>query len=112
MACGADYAYLSATASRTALLSGAFSAVDYVSALLERARHANEHLHAFLSLSPERALRSAQRADRRRAAGLRLPPLHGIPFAVKDLIDVRGTRTSAHHSRQQPLRLMVSPVWF
>jgi aspartyl-tRNA(Asn)/glutamyl-tRNA(Gln) amidotransferase subunit A len=96
MACGADYAYLSATAARTALLSGTLSAVDYVSALLQRAEDADQHLHAFLSLSPERALRSAARADRRRAAGLHLPPLHGIPFAVKDLIDVRGTRTSAH----------------
>ncbi|HEX5830612.1 MAG TPA: amidase, partial [Gemmatimonadaceae bacterium] len=74
----------------------AFSAVDYVCALLERIQQANDHLHAFVSLSPESALRSAQRADRRRAAGLSLPPLHGLPFAVKDLIDVRGTRTSAH----------------
>jgi aspartyl-tRNA(Asn)/glutamyl-tRNA(Gln) amidotransferase subunit A len=96
MARAADYAYLSATAAHAALLGGAFSAVDYVSALLERAKQADEHLHAFLSLSPERALRSARRADRRRASGLRLPALHGIPFAVKDLIDVRGARTSAH----------------
>jgi len=96
MARGGDYAFLSATAARAALVSGAFSAVDYVSALLERTQQANEHLHAFVSLSPERALRSARRADRRRAAGLGLPPLHGIPFAVKDMIDVRGTRTSAH----------------
>lgn len=91
-----DYAYLSATATRAELANGAFSAVDYVSALLERVQQTNEHLHAFVSLSPEQALRSARRADRRRAAGLYLPPLHGIPFAVKDLIDVRGTRTSAH----------------
>jgi aspartyl-tRNA(Asn)/glutamyl-tRNA(Gln) amidotransferase subunit A len=92
---GGDYAYLSATAARAALASGAFSAVDYVSALLERIQQANEHLHAFVSLLPERALRSARHADRRRAMGLRLPPLHGIPFAIKDLIDFRGTRTSA-----------------
>jgi len=91
-----DYAYMSATTARAALVRGAFSAVDYVCALLERIQQANDHLHAFVSLSPESALRSAQRADRRRAAGFSLPPLHGLPFAVKDLIDVRGTRTSAH----------------
>jgi aspartyl-tRNA(Asn)/glutamyl-tRNA(Gln) amidotransferase subunit A len=96
MFCRDDYAYMSATAARAALVSGAFSAVDYVRALLERIQQANDHLHAFVSLSPESALRSAQRADRRRAAGLPLPSLHGLPFAVKDLIDVRGTRTSAH----------------
>ena len=96
MARGGDYAYLSAAAARAALESGAFSAVDYASALLERIQQAQKHLHAFLCLSPEQVLRSARRADRRRAAGGRLPPLHGIPFAVKDLIDFRGARTSAH----------------
>ena len=91
-----DYAYLSATAARAALTAGEFSAVDYVSALVERIERSNSHLHAFLSLAPDLALRSARHADRRRAAGLRLPPLHGIPFAAKDLIDVRGQRTTAH----------------
>ena len=96
MAWGSEHAYLSATAVRDALVSGEFSAVDFVSELFERIQRTNGHLHAFLSLSPEHAFRSARRADRRRAAGLRLPPLHGIPFAVKDLIDVRGACSSAH----------------
>jgi aspartyl-tRNA(Asn)/glutamyl-tRNA(Gln) amidotransferase subunit A len=87
---------MSATTARAALASGAFGAVDYVSALLERIQEANDHLHAFISLSRESALRSAQLADRRRTAGFSLPPLHGIPFAVKDLIDVRGNQTTAH----------------
>lgn len=93
---GTDYAYMSATAARAALGKGALSAVTYVGALLERIQRANERLHAFVSLSPDSALEAAQRADRRRVAGLPLPPLHGVPFAVKDLIDVRGIRTSAH----------------
>lgn len=91
-----DYAYMSATAARDALASGTFSAFEYVRALLDRIVQANAHLHAFISLATERALRSARHADRRRAAGLALPPLHGLPFAVKDLIDVRGNRTGAH----------------
>lgn len=93
---GGDYAYLGATAAHRALVGGAFSAVDYVSALLERIEQANRHLHAFVSVSPAQALRAARRADRRRAAGVPLPALHGIPFAVKDLIDVRGDQTTAH----------------
>src|SRR6185295_1709826 len=90
-----QYAYLSAGAARAGLVSGAFSAVEYVSALLARIEQ-SWHLHAFLSLAREHALRSAERADRRRAAGLRLPALHGVPFAVKDLIDVRGAATSGY----------------
>jgi aspartyl-tRNA(Asn)/glutamyl-tRNA(Gln) amidotransferase subunit A len=93
---GGDTAYLSATAARAALATGALRAVDYVSALLERIRLTNDHLRAFLSVSPDDALRSARHADRRRALGLPLPLLHGVPFAVKDMIDVRGVRTTAH----------------
>ena len=93
---GEELAYLGATAARAALVAGEFSAVDYVSGLLERIGRLNGHLHAFLSLAPEPALRSAREADRRRAARSRLRPLHGVPFAVKDLIEVRGQKTSAH----------------
>ena len=93
---GEELAHLSATAARAALAAGRFSAVAYMSGLLERMSRLNGHFHAFLSLAPEAALRSAREADRRRAAGSQLPPLHGIPFAVKDLIDVRGQKTSAH----------------
>jgi mercuric transport protein len=82
----ADYAYLSATDAHAALLSGAFSAVDYVSALLERAQQADEHLHAFLCLSPERALRSARRADRRRASGQNMT-CGTCPIVVKKALE-------------------------
>jgi aspartyl-tRNA(Asn)/glutamyl-tRNA(Gln) amidotransferase subunit A len=99
---GGDYAYLSASAARAALASGSFSAVEYVSALLDRIQQANEHSHAFISTSPERALRFARRADQRRTLGLPLPPLHGVPFAIKDLIDVRGLPTSAQSRCSTP----------
>jgi len=92
---GGEHGYLSATAARTALASGALSAVDYITGLLERIERVDGRLHAFISLSSEQALEAARRADERRASGLSLPPLHGVPFAVKDLIDVRGEPTRA-----------------
>ncbi len=81
---------------RAALAGGELGAVEYLSALLERIHRADRHLHAFVSLAWEQALDAARQADLRRAAGVPLPALHGVPFAVKDLIDVRGAPTSAH----------------
>jgi aspartyl-tRNA(Asn)/glutamyl-tRNA(Gln) amidotransferase subunit A len=96
MSDSAEFAFQSATVARAGLVSGLFSAVEYVSALLHRIELSNPQLHAFVSVSWESALRAARRADQRRAAGGHLPPLHGIPFAVKDLFDVRSTSTRAH----------------
>lgn len=92
MLCRTDSAYMSATAARRALVSGTFSAVDYVCDLLEQIKQANGDLCAFISLSRK------VRADRQRAANRPLALLHSLPFAVKDLIDVRGTRTSGNSS--------------
>lgn len=49
----------------------------------------------FSQLLADEARRSAVEADRRRAYGAALGPLDGIPVAVKDLIDIAGTRTVA-----------------
>ncbi len=55
----------------------------------------DERLHAFTLVSAESALEQARHADRERAAGHDRGPLHGVPISIKDLIDVRGTATSA-----------------
>jgi len=51
-------------------------------------------LHSVVSLTPELARAQAREADNEIAAGKYRGPLHGIPFGLKDLFAVRGTRTT------------------
>ena len=70
------------------------SPVDLVQAFLNRIERLEPSLHAYLEVTGAGALREAQKAEREVAAGRWRGPLHGIPFAVKDLIDTRGVATT------------------
>ena len=72
----------------------AVSAVELTEAMLERIAAADE-LRAFITVTPERALADARRADDRRARREPIGPLDGMPIAVKDNIDVDGVITTA-----------------
>jgi aspartyl-tRNA(Asn)/glutamyl-tRNA(Gln) amidotransferase subunit A len=54
----------------------------------------NPELNAFLTLSEERAYAQADRIDALVAAGGPLPPLAGVPIAIKDVLSTRGIRTT------------------
>jgi aspartyl-tRNA(Asn)/glutamyl-tRNA(Gln) amidotransferase subunit A len=54
----------------------------------------NPELNAFLTLSQERAYAQADRIDALVAAGKPLPPLAGVPIAIKDVLSTRGVRTT------------------
>jgi aspartyl-tRNA(Asn)/glutamyl-tRNA(Gln) amidotransferase subunit A len=54
-----------------------------------------ERVHAFITLTAERARAQAEAVDRRLAAGEALGPLAGIPFTVKDIFCVKGTPSTA-----------------
>lgn len=54
----------------------------------------NAELNAYLELSPERAYAQADKIDGLVAAGKPLPPLGGVPVAIKDVISTRGTTTT------------------
>jgi aspartyl-tRNA(Asn)/glutamyl-tRNA(Gln) amidotransferase subunit A len=54
----------------------------------------NAELNAYLTLSQDRAYAQADRVDALVAAGKPLPPLAGVPIAVKDVISTRGVRTT------------------
>src|SRR5215471_9957159 len=70
------------------------SSREVVQAHLDRVEAINAHLNAIVRLLPEQALAAADEADRLAADGTWLGPLHGIPFTVKENIDVAGTATT------------------
>lgn len=79
-----------------ALRRGEVSAVALTTAALERIRLHDSGLHAFIAVLPERALEQAGRADRELQAGIDRGPMHGIPYALKDIFDVAGIATTCN----------------
>ena len=74
---------------------GELSPVELTDHVLDRISELDDHLHAFVSVTRERARDEARAAERELAAGESRGPLHGIPYAVKDLFDVAGEVTGA-----------------
>jgi aspartyl-tRNA(Asn)/glutamyl-tRNA(Gln) amidotransferase subunit A len=77
-----------------ALLRGELSPVELTRYYLERIERYNGAFNAYLHVEPERALAAARAAEQALAAGDSAGPLHGIPIALKDLIDVAGMPTT------------------
>ena len=84
---------LSAVDAVAAMRDGDFKAEDYARALLNRAA-ALQSLNAFRTLDRELVLEAARGADRKRANGVRLGTLHGLPIPVKDSVNTKALPTS------------------
>ncbi|MCW5221015.1 AtzE family amidohydrolase [Verminephrobacter aporrectodeae subsp. tuberculatae] len=78
-----------------AIAAGEISAREACLASVARIHASNPAINAFTRCCTARALREAEAIDARRARGERLPPLAGLPYAVKDLFDVAGEVTHA-----------------
>jgi len=70
------------------------SPVDLTRACLERIERLDDRLNAFITVTAEEALAHARSAEAEIASGRYRGPLHGIPIALKDLIDQAGVRTT------------------
>ncbi|HZS52777.1 MAG TPA: Asp-tRNA(Asn)/Glu-tRNA(Gln) amidotransferase subunit GatA [Bryobacteraceae bacterium] len=89
-----DIASLTIASVREGLQQKKFSAVELAKSALAFAEKENPKTNAFLTFSPERALRAATKVDEDIAKGLDLPPLAGVPLGVKDVIVTKGLRTT------------------
>ncbi len=70
------------------------SPVELAESYLDRARRLGPRFNAFVTLTPELALEQAHAAEKEIAAGHHRGPLHGVPYALKDLVAVKGYPTT------------------
>ena len=75
--------------------TGAVSSTELVKAHLDRIAQVNPQMNAVVETLAETALRAADLADQRRSRGEAMRPLEGVPFSVKDSIQVEGTVCTA-----------------
>ena len=79
---------------RQALAARKISARELTAEFYKRIEARNSELNVYLTLCPERAYAQADRVDTLASGGEPLPPLAGVPVAVKDVISTRGVRTT------------------
>ncbi|MEP6644627.1 MAG: amidase [Acidobacteriaceae bacterium] len=77
------------------LRKGDLSSAEITKDCLSRIERLNPRLNAFITVTADSALAQAQLADAEIRQGRWRGPLHGIPLALKDLIDTAGVRTTA-----------------
>ena len=89
-----ELAFLSITEVSALVKLKKVSPLELTRACLARIETLNASLNAFITVTAESALADARRAESEVQHGRWLGPLHGIPIALKDLIDTAGVRTT------------------
>ena len=90
-----DLNALTIEAAREAIQQRQSSAAELVMGYYARIAEQDPRIGAYLTLCRERALEQAERIDEKARRGDPLPPLAGVPMAVKDVMTLRGVRTTA-----------------
>jgi aspartyl-tRNA(Asn)/glutamyl-tRNA(Gln) amidotransferase subunit A len=91
-----DLAFLTIAEAALLIERKQLSPVELTTALIRRAEALDPQLNAYLLLTADRALDQARQAERQIAAGDYRGPMHGIPFALKDIYATAGIRTTGH----------------
>src|SRR5688572_5026636 len=90
-----DLAALSLSNASELVRARRVSPVELTNACLARIERINPLLNAFITVTAPQALAEARAAEAEIAKGKRRGALHGIPIALKDLVDTAGVRTTA-----------------
>ena len=86
--------FKTATEQHKALVNKEVSALELVNASIERIEKLDDTLGAFNSLTFESAIETAKKVDEKIAKNEKIPPLAGIPTALKDNMNAIGTKTT------------------
>jgi len=86
---------LTVASTRTAIEERQFTAAAVVEEFYKKIAAEDADIHAYLTLSKERALSQAERIDKLADKGDPLPPLAGVPMAIKDVMVTKGVRSTA-----------------
>ena len=93
-----DLAFTPAAELARLVASRKLSPVELVDATLGRIERSQPTLNAFITICADEARAAAREAEAAAMRGAKgdhkLGPLHGVPFAVKDLVNTKGVRTS------------------
>ncbi|HLJ26748.1 MAG TPA: amidase [Candidatus Angelobacter sp.] len=95
MTASSDLAFLTLSEASQQIQKRAVSPVDLTQACLARIERLNPQLNAYITVTAGSALEEAKTAEREISEGKWRGPLHGIPMAVKDLIETAQVRTTA-----------------
>jgi aspartyl-tRNA(Asn)/glutamyl-tRNA(Gln) amidotransferase subunit A len=78
----------------SALTEGRVTSTQLTESLLARIERYDKKLHAFVAVYSQQARQAAAAADTAIRAGCAVGPLHGIPVAVKDIVEIKGRITT------------------
>lgn len=90
----ADLAYAPIHELGARLQRGELTSAQLVECYVKRIAALETRYHAYVEVYADEARAAAEAADRERKAGAPRGPLHGIPIALKDLVEIAGKRTT------------------
>jgi aspartyl-tRNA(Asn)/glutamyl-tRNA(Gln) amidotransferase subunit A len=91
-----ELAFLTIAEASALIQTRQLSPVEYVEALIARTETFDPQVHAYITPTFERARQQAKQAEHEIMTGTYRGPMHGIPFALKDIYDTAGIRTTGH----------------
>jgi aspartyl-tRNA(Asn)/glutamyl-tRNA(Gln) amidotransferase subunit A len=90
-----DLNTLTIDSTRTAIATKQITASELVEQFYGKIKAEDREVHAYLTLSEDRALKQAKHIDDLVSKGAPLPPLAGVPLGIKDVMVTNGIRTTA-----------------